>query len=69
MTTENKIVIDEMIDEDELYEISFYGSAEDFGFSDQTDELSDVDAFEIAKEVSEATGAPIIWNCYKPSWA
>ena len=66
---EDRIVIDEMIDEENLYEVSFHGAAEDFGFSDQTDELSVEDAYEIAKEVSHATGSAIVWNCYKPGWA
>tara|TARA_B100000073_G_C23717539_1_gene566482 strand:- start:1300 stop:1506 length:207 start_codon:yes stop_codon:yes gene_type:complete len=66
---EDRIVIDEMIDEENLYEVSFHGAAEDFGFSDQTDELSVEDAYEIAKEVSLATGSAIVWDCYKPGWA
>lgn len=65
----DRIVIDEMIDEENLYEVSFHGAAEDFGFSDQTDELSVEDAYEIAQDVSHATGSAIVWNCYKPAWA
>jgi len=64
-----KVVISEMHGEEDLYELSFHGCAEDYGFSDQTDELSDVDAHEIALDVAQSTGAIICWEGYKPAWA
>ena len=51
-----------------ILEVSFHGAAEDFGFSDQTDELSVEDAYEIAQNVSHATGSAIVCYCYKPGW-
>ncbi len=64
-----KVIITEMPDEEELYEVSFEGSADDFGFSDQTDELEDTDAFEIAVDVAGETNSAIVWeNAYAPAW-
>ena len=64
-----KVIITEMHDEEELYEVSFEGSADDFGFSDQTDELEGVDAFEIAVDVAGETNSAIVWeNAYAPAW-
>lgn len=66
---ENKVVITEMADQEELYEVTFHGAAEDYGFSDETDYLSAVDADEIAKDVAEETGSIVVWEGYKPAWA
>ncbi|ELI5720941.1 hypothetical protein RRK67_004068 [Vibrio fluvialis] len=66
---QGKVIIHEMDGEDELYSIHFEGSAEDFGFSDKSDELSAVDAHEIAVDVANETHSEIIWEGSKPSWA
>jgi len=65
----SRIIITEMIGEDSLYDVSFEGSAEDYDPSDQTDYLSDIDAFEIAEDARHQTGAKIVWEGYKPPWA
>lgn len=55
---------------DDLYSIHFEGSAEDFGFSDESDYLTAVDAHEIAVDVAQETDSEIIWEgINKPSWA
>lgn len=64
----DKVIIHEMEGEEELYSLHFEGSAEDFGFSDKSDELTAADAHEIAVEVADATGADIVWEGTKPSW-
>lgn len=65
------VTISDMFEEDcdELYEISFEGTADDYGFSDQTDELEAGDAFEVAKDVAEETNSSITWegSC-PPTW-
>lgn len=65
----DKIITTEMHEEDSLYEVTFKGAAEDYGFSDQTDYLEAGDAFEIAEDVAKETNSTIIWEGYKPAWA
>lgn len=65
----NKVLISEMIEKDGLYEVTFHGSAEDYGFSNETDYLSAEEAYEIAMEVSGETNSVVVWDGYKPSWA
>lgn len=67
----NRIIISSIVDEEEeeeLYEITFEGQAEDYGYNDSTDYLSDVDVEEIAKEVQLETNSLIIWECSKPNY-
>ncbi|CAM3931162.1 hypothetical protein [Vibrio aquimaris] len=64
-----RVIIHEMDGEDELYSLHFEGSAEDFGFSDQSDELTAIEAHEIAVDVAEETDSEIVWEGSKPSWA
>lgn len=67
---QNHILITEMIlenSDETLYEITFHGTAEDYGFSDTTDYLTAVDAEEIAKDVQIETNAIIAWEGTKPS--
>lgn len=55
--------------EEELYEVTFEGTAEDYGFSDQSDELEQADAYDIAREVAEETNSAITWEgSFVPSW-
>ncbi len=70
----DKVIISEMCDddstsEDSQYEVTFHGAAEEYGFSDSTDYLNAVDAFEIAEDVAGETGSVIIWEGSKPGWA
>ena len=51
-----------------MYSVHFKGKAEDYGFSDESDYLTDVDAHEIAVEVASETGSQIKWEGTKPSW-
>ncbi len=55
--------------EEGLYSIHFEGRAEDFGFSDESDYLSAVDAHEIAVDVANETNSEIVWEGSIPSWA
>ena len=66
----NHVIISEITlenSDDELYEVTFHGKAEDYGYDNETDYLSAVDAEEIAKEVAEEMGSIIAWDCIKPS--
>jgi hypothetical protein len=65
----NQVIITEMPEEDSLYELTFTGSAEDYGFSNETDYLTPEDAFESAEEVAKETDSTIVWEGYKPAWA
>ncbi|KAB0482331.1 hypothetical protein F7Q91_02710 [Vibrio chagasii] len=62
------VIIHEMDGEDELYSLHFIGKAEDYGFSDESDYLTAVDAHEIAAEVARETDSQIKWEGTKPSW-
>lgn len=65
----DRVIIHEMDGQDELYSLHFEGAAEDFGFSDESDYLTAVDAHEIAVDVAEETGSEIVWEGTKPAWA
>ncbi|CAH7138219.1 hypothetical protein [Vibrio alginolyticus] len=65
----DQVIISEMGDNPELYEVTFKGAAEEYNYDNQTDELEAVDAHEIAKEVADETNSEIIWECIKPGWA
>lgn len=69
--TTGKVIISDMHDEDceDLHEISFEGTADDYDFSEQSDELEADDAYEYAKEVAEETNSCIVWEgSYPPAW-
>lgn len=63
-----KVVISEVDGEDGLYEITFEGTAEDFGFSDESDYLTAEDVYDIAKEVADETNSAIEWIDQVPAW-
>jgi hypothetical protein len=64
----NHVIISEVGEQEEtLYEVTFHGIAEDFGFDDSTDYLSAPEAEEIAKDVASDMNSTIVWECSKPS--
>lgn len=65
----NHVVISECQEEDApevLYEVNFFGPAEDYGFDDITDFLTAEDAAAIAQDVAEDCNSTIVWECIKP---
>ncbi len=75
----NQVIIHEMDEEgmehrrdgdaETLYSLHLKGDAEEYDFSDESDYLSAEDAHEIAQDVADETGAQIVWEGTKPSWA
>ncbi|HAS5670714.1 TPA: hypothetical protein I7E55_001810 [Vibrio cholerae] len=65
------VLISQMLDYSNNYEILFYGVSrseiESLGCSLKN--LSDEQAYKIASNISERYGFDLVWNCPKPSWA
>ncbi|GIC77697.1 hypothetical protein [Moritella sp. F3] len=66
----NHVIISEIGDdnqEETLYEVSFTGRAEEYGYDNQTDYLDAIEAEAIAIEVADHTKTEIVWECTKPN--
>ncbi|ELO1827476.1 hypothetical protein QXB71_002713 [Vibrio cholerae] len=65
------VLISQMLDYSNNYEILFYGVSkseiESLGYSLKN--LSDEQAYKIASNISEHYGFDLVWNCPKPAWA